>query len=469
MFPDPGRRIISVGGGKGGVGKSVVVANLATMMARHGARVVVLDADVGAPNLHSFFGIHRPGRTIEDFFRGDVDRLVDLALETPVPRLQILCGAPEVLGSAIPQQDARLRLVRALNTLDCDCLMIDVGAGVDLSTLDFFNAADVRLVVMTPEITSIENGYGFLKMALYRRLQRAIESTDAAGRLFAALGGRAFEIGSRMESIETFLTVVGEEAPELVDTFRLLVKEFNVLLIGNMVAERREQDTLVAVKRVIRDRLSLDAPFPVMFWSDARVRASLAQGKPLALGKNTDANINGFVTLSKKLLLTSMEPIRELRRQISAMLVSADRSFAFGLQALATPNPVAGAPPDSDGQVARPAPETLEEALERTRRQAPRQKTNCRVQVKFHSAWHLARMTELSSTSACLLGVRAQPGWGDAQGLLRLIQSGQTTPELPVVLHSYNESSDRLVVRFASPLDNAALRLFAPDAARGSR
>jgi flagellar biosynthesis protein FlhG len=454
---DSGRRIISVGGGKGGVGKSLVVANLATMMARQRYRVIVLDADLGAPNLHSFFGIHRPAKTIGDFFRDRSARLVELALDTSIPGLQILCGTPEVLGAASPGRDAKLSLISQLNTLDCDCLIIDVGAGTDTNTLDFFNAADIRLVVLTPEITSIQNGYGFLKMALYRRLQRAIESTDSAGRLFALLGGRAFEIGSSMESIETFLSIVEGETPELLEPFRLLLREFNASIVGNMLSERREMDTIHAIKRVVEKHLSLEAEIPAVIWSDGRVRASLARGKPLALAENNDANINAFVKLSRVLLWKDLKPIRDLRRQITRMLSSADRSFAFGLAGIETDS--GGSSPAT---TERNGADAFRAELDGVCRASPRRQVDLRIQVQFHNIWHLGKMTDVSETSACLQGIRASASWGNAEGLLRPIGGSL---ELPVVLHSYNEATGRMIVRFAEPLPSATLDRLLPVAA----
>jgi flagellar biosynthesis protein FlhG len=56
----PGRRIIAIGGGKGGVGKSLIAANLAIYLSQLGKRVVLIDADLGGANLHTFVGVDRP-------------------------------------------------------------------------------------------------------------------------------------------------------------------------------------------------------------------------------------------------------------------------------------------------------------------------------------------------------------------------------------------------------------------------
>src|ERR1700690_3745667 len=154
----PGR-VLAVGGGKGGVGKSLVSTNLAVSLAKAGAKVVMLDADLGAPNLHTMFGIMRPQRTVEDFLAGRSATLAEVAQPTTVPGLSLICGAEGALGSAHPTFQNKQRLLTELNRLPVDVLLIDVGAGVDIDTIDFFNAADTRLIVMVPEITSLQNGY----------------------------------------------------------------------------------------------------------------------------------------------------------------------------------------------------------------------------------------------------------------------------------------------------------------------
>jgi len=135
-------RIVAVGGGKGGVGKSLISTNLAVSLASSGARVVMLDADLGAPNLHTMFGIMRPPRTVEDFLAGRSAALHEVAIPTSVPGLRLICGAEGALGSAQTTPEAKQRLFSELARLDADCLVIDVGAGVNLD-LNIANRATV--------------------------------------------------------------------------------------------------------------------------------------------------------------------------------------------------------------------------------------------------------------------------------------------------------------------------------------
>src|SRR4051794_40385321 len=78
------RRILAVGGGKGGIGKSLVSANLSIALAQRGASVVVVDADLGGANLHSCLGVAQPQVSLSDFIDRRVQRLEDVAVETGI-------------------------------------------------------------------------------------------------------------------------------------------------------------------------------------------------------------------------------------------------------------------------------------------------------------------------------------------------------------------------------------------------
>src|SRR5690349_23654115 len=88
--PRPERQIWSIGGGKGGIGKSLLTASLGWQLARLGKRVVLLDADLGGANLHTCLGLPGPERTLGDFIQRRVERIEDVVVDTPFPRLKLL-------------------------------------------------------------------------------------------------------------------------------------------------------------------------------------------------------------------------------------------------------------------------------------------------------------------------------------------------------------------------------------------
>jgi flagellar biosynthesis protein FlhG len=96
--------------------------------------------------------------------------LEDLEVSAGVQNLSLISGALDSLDAANPKHQQKLKLLRNLQALDADYLILDLGAGTSFNVLDFFLVADHGVLVLLPEPTSIENAYRFVKAALYRRL-----------------------------------------------------------------------------------------------------------------------------------------------------------------------------------------------------------------------------------------------------------------------------------------------------------
>jgi flagellar biosynthesis protein FlhG len=186
-LPRPRRQIWSIGGGKGGIGKSLLAASLGWQLARLGRRVVLVDADLGGANLHTCLGVPPPACTLGDFILRRVETIEEVAVETPFPRLRLISGASDGLGAANIKYQQKVRVLNRLRGLDVDVVLIDLGAGTGHNFIDFFLISDVSLMAVVPEPTSIENGYRFIKSALYRRLRTAARTEAVRDLVDAAL------------------------------------------------------------------------------------------------------------------------------------------------------------------------------------------------------------------------------------------------------------------------------------------
>ena len=169
-------RIIAVGSGKGGVGKSLVTSSLGISMARHGKKVVVIDADLGGANLHTCLGLPTPSLTLSDFISRRVESIDDVILETGVKNLGLISGAHDHLAASNLKYAQKIRLLSRIATVDADFILLDIGAGISFNIVDFFLIAEQGLLVVIPEPSSIENAYRFLKMSFYRHMWRALKS-----------------------------------------------------------------------------------------------------------------------------------------------------------------------------------------------------------------------------------------------------------------------------------------------------
>ena len=169
----PTPRVWAIGGGKGGIGKSVIAANLAVVLAQRGCRVVLIDADLGGANLHTILGVPARGPTLSDFLHRRSERLCDILVPTATAGLSLVSGSRAPVDSANPRYAQKVRLLRHIATLPADHAVLDLGGGSSFNMLDFFLAADHGVVVVVPEATSVENAYHFLKAAYFRRMRRA--------------------------------------------------------------------------------------------------------------------------------------------------------------------------------------------------------------------------------------------------------------------------------------------------------
>jgi flagellar biosynthesis protein FlhG len=168
-----GPRIWAIGGGKGGVGKSVVTSNLAAAIAHTGARVAVVDADLGGANLHTMVGVPSPKRNLGDFISRRVANLAEIMTPTPIDNLWLVGGSKARLETANPNYGQKGKILRHLTKLEVDHVFLDLGAGTAFNVLDFFLVARKGVLVVVPEATSVENAYFFIKAAYFRKLKQA--------------------------------------------------------------------------------------------------------------------------------------------------------------------------------------------------------------------------------------------------------------------------------------------------------
>lgn len=269
----------AVGGGKGGVGKSWISLGLAYWFGRLGRDVVIMDGDLGGANLHTMLGIRIPGRTLDDFLLRKVETLEEILIPTNLPKVKLIAGGSELPSLANPNYAQKTRVVKAMRSLPTDLMMVDLGAGIGLNTLDFFLACPNKVVVITPQPTSIQNAYGFIKAALYRQISRILASTPLKGLLDA----RPNDEQQPPSSIEEILEEVSISAPEVLDEVRAAVSELRIRLIVNMSANSRDVKAGNVIQGVCRRFLSVEVDILGSVPRDSRVERWSATMDPGSL------------------------------------------------------------------------------------------------------------------------------------------------------------------------------------------
>jgi flagellar biosynthesis protein FlhG len=155
-------RVITVTSGKGGVGKTTLVANLGMEIARLGRRVLLMDGDLGLANLALLFN-QAPRRTVEDALAGRC-LLEDVVVPVRDNLALLPAGAGVARMADLPDHDRRPLLGEIARLgAEHDLLLIDTGAGIGSTVQDLVSLADRAFLVTTHEPTALSDAYGLLK------------------------------------------------------------------------------------------------------------------------------------------------------------------------------------------------------------------------------------------------------------------------------------------------------------------
>jgi flagellar biosynthesis protein FlhG len=170
-----GRRVIAVGGGRGGVGKSVLTVNLGMYFAQLGKSVVICDADPSGANLHSMLGLATaPLVAVDDEAVRGATAKAAAPISTSVPGLAVLPSAFDLLSATPVKPSRKSHWVQKISELPADYVLVYLGSATSSPTLDLFMSADVGIAVTAPEPIAIETTYGFLRALFARALRRRL-------------------------------------------------------------------------------------------------------------------------------------------------------------------------------------------------------------------------------------------------------------------------------------------------------
>ena len=156
-------RVISITSGKGGVGKTNIVANLGYSLSRLGKKVMILDADLGLGNLDVLLGV-APKFNISHVIRGEKS-MAEIIEEGP-GQMKILPAASGIQELTQLTHEQKMQVFTDLDRLidDMDLLLIDTAAGISSNVMDFNVMAHEIMVVVSPEPTSITDAYALMKV-----------------------------------------------------------------------------------------------------------------------------------------------------------------------------------------------------------------------------------------------------------------------------------------------------------------
>lgn len=290
------RRIIAIGGGKGGIGKSLISANLGIELARRGHRVVLVDADLGGANLHTTLGLAVPRRTLSDFIERRYAKIDDVVTPTGIPNLGLVSGALDHLDAANPRYAQKMRLLRHVQSMDVDYAILDLGAGTNTNTLDFFLVADHGVLVLVPEPTAVENAYRFVKAAFWRRMRNVAQVYGYEGLLRTAMAS-----GTHRSPVD-LLATVRERDPEAGATIAKELRSFRPRLVVNQARTPQDSEIGLAVVAAWRKYFGLEMDYLGYIHYDDEMWRAVRARRPLLVERPEVAAARCFAGVADALL-----------------------------------------------------------------------------------------------------------------------------------------------------------------------
>jgi flagellar biosynthesis protein FlhG len=300
-------RVIPIASGKGGVGKSLIAANLGVAFAQAGQRVVLADLDLGASNLHLVIGHQAPKAGIGTFLNNTRTNFGDLIVDTDVRGLRFIPGDTEIPGTAnlkIPQRKA---LVKALFSLaaDTDILILDLGAGTHQSILDFFLLSGQGIVVTAPAVTAVLNAYVFIKNAVFRLMYTVFPKGSPAYVYLEQI--RKDGSGPQKLYIPKILPEIQKADPESHEKFMAHINRFRPRLIMNMIDDPKDANVAMKIRRSCENYLDLKIEHLGVIYRDSIQDTALASRLPVILYKPQAILSQAIYRIADKILQSEEE------------------------------------------------------------------------------------------------------------------------------------------------------------------
>lgn len=272
--------ILSIGGGKGGVGKSMVSANLAVQYAQAGCKVVLIDLDMGAANLHTLFGLRKPPKGLGDYFTTPRSHLTEYLLETSIPNLSLVAGSGFVPELANIKHAQKVKIIGQIKELQADMILLDLGAGTSLNVVDFFSMTNIGVVVTTPEPTAIINAYEFLKNVVYRILFRLFKNHEE---ILAIIHATAQPTAANGGLFRSLMDEIAQANPWAAKTAQEICSSLRFYLLFNQARYLEEIELAKKLNSICERYLGLTLNLVGMIYHNEEVSASVTRMCPLSI------------------------------------------------------------------------------------------------------------------------------------------------------------------------------------------
>lgn len=292
-------QIIPVASGKGGVGKSLLSANLAIALGRAGKKVILADLDLGASNLHLVIGQQSPKVGIGTYLAGK-STLEDLITPTDYQNVYFIAGDSEIPGLSALKISQKNALIKHFQNCNADFLVLDLGAGTHLSILDFFLLSPQGIIVSAPTVTATLNGYLFLKNAVFRLMYNSFKKNSQAYKYLEQLKTDTNTLQKLY--IPKLLEAIKRIDPVSAATFEHRMNQFHPRLIMNMIDDPKDAEKSYRIRRSCQEYLGLDLEHLGVLYKDPMQDVALASRLPVTVYKPQSVLSQAIFRIAEKII-----------------------------------------------------------------------------------------------------------------------------------------------------------------------
>lgn len=294
-------QIIPVASGKGGVGKSLLSANLAIALGQQGKKVVLVDLDLGASNLHLVIG-QKPGAASLGSWFTEKSDFKDIIQQTDYQNVSFIAGDSQIPDLTSLKHVQKVRLIRNLKNIDTDYIILDLGAGTHQFILDMFLLSPQGIVVSAPAVTATLNGYLFLKNATFRLLYTTFKRGTP---------GRAYLDNLKKDSatmqklyIPNLIQFLANCDPSNTQIFISRMQQFRPRLVMNMIEDPKDADRAQRIKSSCNQYLGLEIEYLGLMYRDMLQDKALASQLPVVVYKPQSVLGQAIYRIADKIIST---------------------------------------------------------------------------------------------------------------------------------------------------------------------
>jgi flagellar biosynthesis protein FlhG len=312
------KRLVVVGGGRGGVGKSTLALNLGVYFAQLGRSVVVCDADSTFANLHAMLGLTSAPLVPV----GDDGERVARPVATIVPGLSLLPTPFDLMAMSPIKPSRSLAWQRLIASLDTDYVLLHIGSNMSLVGLDLFSTADVAIAVTAPEPIAIETTYGFMRALFARALRKRLMKE----RLKLKLVERAVEPLSPMATPIDIVEAIHRYDHALGHTAQRELARLAPRLVVGQTRLRSDLELGPAMSAIAARFLGIDLDYLGHVEHDDAAWLSIRKRIPLLIESPTSKSARNIERIARRVLAIVMAD--EAPREARAALPESPRDFS---------------------------------------------------------------------------------------------------------------------------------------------